>query len=92
MKASLDDMFINNLPTLDLHGEIRDSARVLVKEFINDNYHLKNEKIVIVHGVGTGALKDETYNVLRRDKRVKGFHLNHYNSGCTLIYLNKRID
>ncbi len=90
MKTSLDDMFINNLPTLDLHGEIRDSARVLVKEFISDNYYLKNEKIVIVHGVGTGALKDETYNVLRRDKRVKEFHLNHYNSGCTLIYLNKR--
>ena len=38
MKTSLDDIFINSLPTLDLHGEIRDSARVLVNEFINDNY------------------------------------------------------
>lgn len=87
MKTSLDDIFINNLPTLDLHGEIRDSARVLIKEFINDNYYLKNEKIVIIHGVGTGVLKDETHKILKNDKRVKEYHLNHYNPGCTLIYL-----
>ena len=43
--TALDDVFINNLPTLDLHGETRDSSRVLVKEFINDNYILKNNKI-----------------------------------------------
>lgn len=89
MKTSLDDVFINSLPTLDLHGEIRDSARVLVKEFIDDNYLLKNEKIVIIHGIGTGALKDETYKILKRDKRVLEYHLNHYNAGCTLIYLKK---
>ena len=40
----LDDVFINSLPSLDLHGEIRDSARVLVKEFIYDNYLLKNNQ------------------------------------------------
>ncbi len=91
MKTSLDDIFINSLPTLDLHGEIRDSARVLVNEFINDNYFLKNERIVIVHGIGTGALKDETYNILRKSKLVKEFHLNHYNAGCTLVYLKKKL-
>ena len=37
MKTVFDDIFIDNLPKLDLHGEIRDSARVLVKEFIQDN-------------------------------------------------------
>ena len=39
-----DDVFINSLPSLDLHGEVRDSARVLVKEFIYDNYILKNKR------------------------------------------------
>lgn len=90
MKTSLDDIFINSLPTLDLHGEIRDSTRVLVKEFINDNYVLKNIKIVIVHGVGTGALKEETYKILKESKLVDDYHLNHYNAGCTLVYLKKR--
>ena len=31
MKTVFDDIFIDSLPKLDLHGEIRDSARVLVK-------------------------------------------------------------
>ncbi len=87
MKTSLDDVFINNLPTLDLHGEIKDSARVLIKEFINDNYNLKNPKIIIIHGIGTGALKEETHKILKQDKRIESYHLNHYNNGCTVIYL-----
>lgn len=88
--TSLDDVFINSLPKLDLHGETRDSARVLVKEFIDDNYFLKNEKLVIIHGVGTGALKEETYKVLKNNKMVLDYHLNHYNAGCTLVYIRKR--
>ena len=66
--TALDDVFINNLPTLDLHGETRDSSRVLVKEFIEDNYILRNKKVLIIHGVGKGIVKDETYKVLKQDK------------------------
>lgn len=91
MKTSLDDIFINSLPSLDLHGETRDSARVLVKDFINDNYFLKNEKIVIIHGIGKGILKDEVYSILKRDKRVEQYHINPYNIGCTLVYIKKRL-
>ena len=87
MKTQLDDVLIDNVPSLDLHGEFRFSARVLVKEFIYDNYVLKNKKILIIHGVGTGAIKEEVYNVLKNDKRVESYHLNHYNQGCTVVYL-----
>ena len=90
MKTVFDDIFVSSLPKLDLHGEIRDSARVLVKEFIEDNYKLKNYKLNIVHGVGKGIIKDEVYKVLKQDKKVEGFHLNHYNSGCTIVYLKKK--
>lgn len=90
MKTILDDIFIKNIPTLDLHGEIRDSARVLIKEFIDDNYFLKKDRILIIHGVGGGILKDETYKILKNNKKVQEYHLNHYNSGCTLVYLKKR--
>ena len=89
MKSSLDDVFINDLPTLDLHGEIRDSARVLVKEFIEDNYKLKNYKILIIHGVGKGIIKDEVYKCLKLNKYVDTYHLNMFNAGCTIIYLKK---
>ena len=82
--TALDDVFINNLPTLDLHGETRDSSRVLVKEFIEDNYILRNKKVLIIHGVGKGIVKDETYKVLKQDKRVLEYH---YNMVCTLVYI-----
>ena len=90
MENGLDDIFINSLPTLDLHGEIRSSARVLIKEFINDNYLLKNRKILIIHGVGNGVLKDEMNKILKESSLVESFHLNRYNIGCTLIYLKRR--
>lgn len=90
MKSSLDDIFMDSYPKLDLHGEIRDSARVLIKEFLEDNYTLKNYKLVIVHGVGQGILKDETIKVLNASKIVESFHQNHFNQGCTIVYLKKR--
>ena len=31
-----------NLPKLDLHGETRVSSKILVNEFINDNYIMMN--------------------------------------------------
>lgn len=87
--SSLDDVFINNIPTLDLHGEIRDSARVLVKEFIEDNYKLKNNKILIVHGIGKGIIKDEVYKILKTNKFVEDYHVNMFNLGCTVVHLKK---
>lgn len=89
MRSIFDDIFVNNLPSLDLHGEIRSSARVLIKEFIYDNYVLKNNRVLIIHGVGTGALKKEVQEVLRVSKIVENFHLNPYNPGCTVVYLKK---
>ena len=89
MINSLDDIFIDNLPKLDLHGETRDSSRVLVKEFINDNYILKNNKIIIIHGIGKGIIKEEVYKILKTENKVISFHLNHYNFGCTMVYLKK---
>lgn len=89
MTSYFDDIFISNIPTLDLHGEIRSSARVLVKEFIYDNYVLKNNRILIIHGVGTGALKKEVREVLKTNKMIESFHLNPYNPGCTVVYLKK---
>ncbi len=89
MKSSLDDVFVNNLPSLDLHGEIRSSARVLIKEFIHDNYVMKNNRVLIIHGLGTGALKNEVKEVLKKIKEVDSFHLNPYNPGCTVVYLKR---
>ena len=55
----------SNLPTLDLHGVDRDYARILINDFISDNYKAKNLKVVIIHGNGTGIIKKTTQIHLR---------------------------
>ena len=77
-----------NLPTLDLHGETKDISKVLIKEFIEDNYKMKNKKVVIIHGVGTKALLNTTKEVLKKSKLVKDFKLDNFNTGQTIVTLN----
>ena len=77
-------IFVNDLPSIDLHGFDRDSARVKVLEFINDNKVMKNEIICIVHGVGSGILKDEVHATLKRSKNVIEYKLFYNNTGCTI--------
>ena len=75
----------NNFPTIDSHGENRDTARVLVNGFISDNIKMGNHKIIIIHGIGTGALKKEVHEFLRRDKRVEKFYIDFFNVGSTIV-------
>ena len=51
----------HNLPHLDLHGYDRDYARIAINDFISDNIKMKNQKIVIIHGRGSGILKKTTH-------------------------------
>jgi len=78
---------INNLPTLDLHGEYKDSALILTKEFINDNILLKNEYICIIHGIGGDILRKNIHEYLKKEKLVKDFKRDFFNRGCTIVKL-----
>lgn len=80
-------IFIDNLPTIDLHGFDRDYARIKVIEFINDNIVMKNDVIVIVHGIGNGILKREVHKILRDNKKVIDYKLFYNNSGLTIVKL-----
>lgn len=81
-------VFINNLPTIDLHGLDRDTARVKVNEFIKDNIKMKNEIICIVHGLGSGVIKKEVHETLKRNKAVIEYKLFYNNVGSTIVKLN----
>lgn len=80
----------SNLPTLDLHGIDRDYARILINEFIEDNYKIKNLKVVIVHGNGTGIIKKTTQDTLKNNKLVEEYKINNFNAGETLVTIRKR--
>lgn len=77
----------SNLPTLDLHGENRDYAKILINDFIYDNYREKNYKIIIVHGNGQGILKKTTQEVLKKNKYVLQYKIDNFNVGQTIVQL-----
>ncbi len=81
-------IFTDNLPTIDLHGFDALSARVKINEFIKDNLIMKNEIIVIVHGIGTGILKDITHKTLKSNKKVVEYMLFYRNNGMTIVQLD----
>ena len=83
----MEDIFIKNLPTLDLHGYDTSSARVSTNDFINRNIIMQNNKIVIIHGKGTGLVKKAVHEVLRENKKVINYHTDNLNDGLTIVSL-----
>ena len=83
----IETLFISNLPSLDLHGYDRDSARVKINEFINDNIKMKNKNVIIIHGVGEGIIKKETHNTLKKNKNVEEYQICYNNIGSTYVRL-----
>ena len=81
------DIFLNRYPSIDLHGYDRDSARMTVNDFVDENVFLKNEMIVIIHGIGTGIVKKEVHEALRVNKNVLEYKTDNFNSGCTVVKL-----
>lgn len=65
----------------------REYAIFKVKEFINDCYKLKQENIIIIHGIGKGILRNAINEYLKKDKRVLEYKLDFMNPGCTLVCL-----
>ncbi len=80
-------IFPYSFPKIDLHGFDRDSARVAINDFINDNVKMKNEIIVIIHGIGTGIIKEQTFKTLKQNKNVLEFKSDNFNRGCTIVRL-----
>lgn len=83
----MEDLFISNLPSIDLHGYDRESARVAILDFINDNIKMKKKEIVIIHGIGTGILKKTTHEVLKKHKNVLEYKVCYNNVGSTIVLL-----
>lgn len=83
----VSDIFINTYPKIDLHGYDRESARMVTNDFVMENVILGNEKIVIVHGIGSGIVKNAVHDALRINKNVIEYKTDNFNSGCTIVRL-----
>lgn len=83
----MKDIFLNNLPFIDLHGFDTESARVATNDFIDDSLVLKYNKVLIIHGKGKGLVKKSVYEALSQRREVIKFHTDNLNDGCTIVYL-----
>ena len=82
----------SNIPKIDLHGYDRDYAKIVINDFIRDNYSMKIQKVAIIHGNGTGILRKTTHETLKKNKLVSAYKLDNFNSGTTIVELQKKID
>lgn len=89
-KKTWSDPFINILPSIDLHGYSRDLIYTPVNDFINDNLKLGKKKIVVVHGIGEGILKEELRLLLKMIKGLKRCIHQHLILGAQLLNYFKR--
>ncbi len=75
-------------PSLDLHGEYAITAYTIVHDFLLDNIKLKNEYVVLIHGKGTGKLKNEVLKILAKEPFVIEYNLDPINLGQTIVKLD----
>lgn len=80
-----NDIFLDMLPYIDLHGYDRESARVAVNDFILENILLNKKEILIIHGIGEGILREIVHKELSKNKSIQEYKIANNNVGCTIV-------
>ena len=75
------DPFLYNAPHLDIHGYDRYGATAMIKNFIDNCVRIDSKKIVIVHGKGTGKLREGIHKFLKTNSLVKSFRIGTFGEG-----------
>ena len=69
-------------PELDLRGMVTDEAIPLLERFLDSARMAKLNFVTIIHGKGTGAMRQAVHQHLRREQKgVKSFRLGRYGEG-----------
>ncbi len=66
---------------LNLIGKTVDEAMGLLDKYLDDAYLAKLHQVTIIHGVGTGALRNAVQNHCKRSKYVKNYRMGEYGEG-----------
>ena len=66
---------------INLIGKLVDEALPLLDKYLDDAYLSHLTSVRIVHGKGTGALRNAVHAHLKRQKYVKSYHLGEYGEG-----------
>ncbi|MGE4284629.1 MAG: endonuclease MutS2 [Clostridia bacterium] len=75
---------------LNLRGQLLEEALLNSDKFLDDAALAGLQQITIIHGKGTGTLRNGIHNMLRSHRHVKSFRLGKYGegeSGVTIVEL-----
>ena len=78
-------------PEINVIGENSDSAIAIIDKYLDSCYVSGIHQVRIVHGKGTGKLRDVIHNYLKNNKYVKSFSIAPYGEGdfgVTIVNLN----
>jgi len=81
---------LNIIPELDLHALTVDEALPVIHEYLNEAFMAGMKEVRIVHGKGTGILRQAVMRELKRHPLVKSFRRgNRYegSTGATVVEL-----
>lgn len=71
--------------TVDVRGQATDEALAQVEAGLDS---VAQSALFIVHGVGTGKLRSQVHQLLRRNAQVAKFSLEEDSGGgCTVVHL-----
>lgn len=77
---------------IDLRGMTGDEAWFAVDKYIDDAFLAGVNSVTLIHGKGTGALRQALWNMLKKEKRVAAFRAGNYGEGdygVTVIELKR---
>ena len=77
-------------PEIDLRGMESLEAVLAAERYIDSAVMAKQKTVTIIHGKGTGALREAVQQMLKRNKLVKSYRLGRYGegeSGVTVVEL-----
>ena len=68
-------------PEINLIGRTSDEAVALLDKYLDDAYLAHLSPVRVVHGKGTGALRNAVHQYLKRQKHVKSYRLGAFGEG-----------
>jgi len=69
--------------SLDIRGKYPDEITDEIENFIMDSVKNGLNEVSIIHGKGTGKLREKVHKLLRENKNVKSFRQGRWNEGDT---------
>ena len=67
--------------TVDVRGQMLEEALMNTEKFLDDCYLASITNVTIIHGKGTGVLKNGIHQMLRKNKYVKSYRLGTFGEG-----------